>query len=91
MKRVLYLSMLLLLVLVPTVFAVEANSYQDSLLSKSNDAVNLNAQAVATHPLGGDFIITVIALVILESAISIGAIWWYFKRKRTRSQRAINP
>ncbi|MGE5187998.1 MAG: hypothetical protein ACM3JE_03110 [Betaproteobacteria bacterium] len=91
MKRALYLSMLLLLVLVPTVLAAEANSYQYGLLSKSDDAVNLNAQTVTTHPLGGDFIITVIALVILESAISIGAIWWYFKRKRTRSQRVINP
>lgn len=84
MRRALYLSMLLLLVLVPTALASEVNSYQISLPSKSANVVNLNPQAVAVHPLGADFVLTAIVLIILETVISVGAIWWYFKRKKTR-------
>jgi hypothetical protein len=82
MRRALYLSMLLLLVLVPTVLASEINSCQVSSLSKSSVVVNLNARAVTLHPLGVDFMITVIVLIMLESVITIGAIWWYFKQKK---------
>ena len=85
MRRALYLSMLLLLVLVPTTLASEVNSYQVSPHSKSTVVVNLNAgsaSAVTMQPLVVDFILTVIVLVILESVISVGAIWWYFKRKK---------
>jgi len=85
MRRALYLSMLLLLVLVPTALASEVNSYQVSPHSRSTVEVNLNADsasAITMHPLGVDFIITVIVLIILESVITVGALWWYFKRKR---------
>ena len=85
MRRALYLSMLLLLVLVATALAPEVNSCQVSPLSKSTLEVNLNpgiASAVTLHPLGVDFIITVIVLIILESVITLVAFWWYFKRKK---------
>ena len=64
-RRALYLSMLLLLVLVPTALASEVNSYQVSPHSKSTVVVNLNAgsaSAVTMQPLGADFILTVIVL-----------------------------
>ena len=82
MRRALCLSMLLLLVLVPTALASEINSCQFSPLSKSTVVVNLNARAVILQPLGVDFMTTVIVLIILESVITVGAIWWYFKRKK---------
>ena len=82
MRRALYLSMLLLLVLVPTALASEVDSNQAILFSKSTFVVNLNAWAAAIHPLGVGFLLTVIVLVILESAITVGALWWYFKRKK---------
>jgi hypothetical protein len=89
MRTALCLSMLLLLVLVPTALASEVNSYQVNPHSKSTVVVNLNAgsaSAVTMQPLGLDFILTVIVLVILESVISVGAIWWYFKRKKRLPQ-----
>ena len=58
MRRVLCLSMMLLLVLVPTALASEVNSYQVSPHSKSAVVVNLNAgsaTAVYNAPLGNGF------------------------------------